>query len=355
MAERDRAWRRRRRRPRRPRRPDGPVLGVEAVDRRDPERRQDRGEREAGRRPRTAPSSVRPRARRGRAPRKSAAQVTALADTWASRAIVTLASAIPASSAATTVRRARGCARSPPDAPVQDEDADHEDEYDEAERSQTPAGPGPVRADVPRGWVSRTSAACTVSGSPPSVDAGSGSGSGSPSTSSKRTTVMLSSPPCGVCRGDQGLAGRYGVALGGEDRGGDSSAPSMSVRPSEQRRKRSPRLGGQRRRCRRRSRSPFPTARVIADRCGWRSASSGSARRLRTSSATSEWSVVTCSSSLSAQPVGAGVADLPEYDRSPAGDPRTRPSPSCPSRRCADPSPTLPDRDGSPLRWLLRG
>ena len=39
-----------------------------------------------------------------------------------------------------------------------------------------------------------------------------------------------------------------------------------------------------------------PSARVITDRCGWTSASSGESRPLRTSSATSEWSSVSCSS-----------------------------------------------------------
>ena len=40
-----------------------------------------------------------------------------------------------------------------------------------------------------------------------------------------------------------------------------------------------------------------PSARVITERCGWDSASSGESRPLRTSSPTSEWSSVSCSSS----------------------------------------------------------
>ena len=42
-----------------------------------------------------------------------------------------------------------------------------------------------------------------------------------------------------------------------------------------------------------------PRTRVITDRCGWASASSGDRRPERTSSPTSEWSSVSCSSAWS--------------------------------------------------------
>ena len=58
-----------------------------------------------------------------------------------------------------------------------------------------------------------------------------------------------------------------------------------------------------------------PSARVITERCGCTSASSGESSPRRTSSATSEWSSVSCSSLPVAQAVGARVADVADRDR----------------------------------------
>ena len=58
-----------------------------------------------------------------------------------------------------------------------------------------------------------------------------------------------------------------------------------------------------------------PSARVITERCGCTSASAGDSSPRRTSSATSEWSSVSCSSSPVAEQVGARVADVADRDR----------------------------------------
>ena len=52
----------------------------------------------------------------------------------------------------------------------------------------------------------------------------------------------------------------------------------------------------------------------MTERCGWISASSGESLPLRTSSATSEWSSVSCSTFVVADQVGARVADVAERD-----------------------------------------
>ena len=57
-----------------------------------------------------------------------------------------------------------------------------------------------------------------------------------------------------------------------------------------------------------------PSARVITERCGCTAASSGDSSPRRTSSATSEWSSVSCSSVAVAQQVGARVADVADRD-----------------------------------------
>ena len=72
-----------------------------------------------------------------------------------------------------------------------------------------------------------------------------------------------------------------------------------------------------------------PSARVITERCGCTSASPGDSSPRRTSSATSEWSSVSCSSVPSAQEVGARVADVAERDACRRAR-RARPSSSCP-------------------------
>ena len=68
--------------------------------------------------------------------------------------------------------------------------------------------------------------------------------------------------------------------------------------PSEQSRKTSPGCGGDVNVSTSTSGS-VPSARVITERCGWISASSGESSPLRRSSPTSEWSSVSCSSSPS--------------------------------------------------------
>ena len=73
---------------------------------------------------------------------------------------------------------------------------------------------------------------------------------------------------------------------------------TIVVRPSEQSRKTSPGRASTENVSTSTSGS-VPTVRVITERCGWTSASSGESLPLRTSSATSEWSSVSCSSSPS--------------------------------------------------------
>ena len=73
---------------------------------------------------------------------------------------------------------------------------------------------------------------------------------------------------------------------------------TIVVRPSEQMKKTSPGRASTEKVSTSTSGS-VPTVRVITERCGWTSASSGESLPLRTSSATSEWSSVSCSSSPS--------------------------------------------------------
>ena len=171
-------------------------------------------------------------------------------------------------------------------------------------RRRRPVAVGRARLDL------LVRVAVAVGGTTVSSIVGSRSASGSPSTSSKRTTVMLSSPPW-----------RSRPRRGPRPRASGSRSAPRSRRRSRRRRscpRARPSRSGRGRRARPErehvdlDRVSVPSARVIAERCGWRSASSGVRTPLWTSSATSEWSVVTCSSAPSAQPVCARVADMPE-------------------------------------------
>ena len=125
---------------------------------------------------------------------------------------------------------------------------------------------------------------------------------------------MLSSPPPRFAACDERLRGRVEVA---------AVLLEQLVRSS---RRRPSRRGRRSRSGRRRparaatgklstsTSGSVPSARVITERCGWVSASSGESSPRRTSSATSEWSSVSCSSAPVAQPVGARVADVAEED-----------------------------------------
>ncbi len=73
-----------------------------------------------------------------------------------------------------------------------------------------------------------------------------------------------------------------------------------------------------------------PSARVMIERCGWFSAASAVSCPLRWSSATSEWSWVSCSSVAVAQPVGAAVAHVADAQA-------LAPRPSPPSAWCPCP------------------
>ena len=75
-----------------------------------------------------------------------------------------------------------------------------------------------------------------------------------------------------------------------------------------------------------------PSARVITERCGCTSASAGDSSPRRTSSATSEWSSVSCSRRFVAEEVRARVADVTDRNERRRGR-RARRSSSFPSRR----------------------
>ena len=116
------------------------------------------------------------------------------------------------------------------------------------------------------------------------------------STISKSTAVMLSSPPPRFAARIS-ARGRASRSSRSRARGSPRSRRSstMSESPSEQRRKTSPGCG----RIVNASTSTsgsVPSARVITERCGWTSASAADSSPRRTSSATSEWSSVSCSS-----------------------------------------------------------
>ena len=123
---------------------------------------------------------------------------------------------------------------------------------------------------------------------------------------------MLSSPP-------PRLAPRTSSRTASSTDAAASTVPAITssgtivVRPSEQRRKTSPGAASTTI-VSTSTRGSVPSARVMTDRCGWASASSGVSRPLRMRSPTSEWSSVSCSSSTAAQPVGARVADVADDD-----------------------------------------
>ena len=106
--------------------------------------------------------------------------------------------------------------------------------------------------------------------------------------------MMLSSPPLALAAATSASPAASGSRSAPSIAEAISCSESMSERPSEQRRKRSP---GRASRVNTSASTDgsVPTAFVIAERCGCRSASSGVRTPLSTSSATSEWSVVTCS------------------------------------------------------------
>ena len=105
---------------------------------------------------------------------------------------------------------------------------------------------------------------------------------------------MLSSPPLrfAVSTSSRAAASRLSRRCSTTSR--ITSFSTMDVKPSEQMRKRSPTWGSTVNVSTSTSGS-VPSARVITERCGWISASSGESLPLRTSSATSEWSSVSCS------------------------------------------------------------
>jgi hypothetical protein len=111
---------------------------------------------------------------------------------------------------------------------------------------------------------------------------------------SKKTTVMLSSPPPRLAFAISRRAASSRSSRPSSSVLAISSSPSIVVRPSEQSRKTSPASAGTLKASTSTSGS-VPSARVITERCGWLSASSADSLPLRTSSATSEWSSVSCS------------------------------------------------------------
>ena len=112
---------------------------------------------------------------------------------------------------------------------------------------------------------------------------------------SKNTTVMLSSPPPRFARvtSSRAALSRSGPCSSIASR--MPASPTIEVSPSEQSRKTSPGCASIVNVSTSMSGS-VPRARVITDRCGCDSASSGDSFPLRMSSATSEWSCVSCSS-----------------------------------------------------------
>src|SRR5918999_706830 len=120
------------------------------------------------------------------------------------------------------------------------------------------------------------------------------SSSGSPSVTSKKTTVMLSSPPTLFAAPTRALAASSRLSRCFLTARMIVSSSTMSVSPSEQMRNRSP-GSGRISKVSTSTSASVPTARVITERCGCDSASSSEILPLRTSSATSEWSSVSCS------------------------------------------------------------
>ena len=96
---------------------------------------------------------------------------------------------------------------------------------------------------------------------------------------------------------------------------------------------------------------------MITERCGCVSASSGVSRPLRTRSATSEWSSVSCSSSPFADPVRPRVADVPDRDAALVDERRRDRRPHAGrarvlARAVVDPPVRLLDDRGHALRGL---
>src|SRR5262245_7712290 len=120
-------------------------------------------------------------------------------------------------------------------------------------------------------------------------------GASAPSaTTSKKTTVMLSSPPLRLAAATSSLAASSRLSRRGSTTSRISSSPTIEVSPSGQMGNRSPGLASTENVSTSTSGS-VPSARVMTERCGCDSASSGESRPLRTSSATSEWSSVSWS------------------------------------------------------------
>ena len=159
------------------------------------------------------------------------------------------------------------------------------------------AGASPSAAAAGRCSARASSTSCAVS--PPTIvswlSGGSKAAASSPSPSRNRITVMLSLPPLW-------FAARTSASAASSSDPAErrieltSSSEIIEVRPSEQIRKTSSS----------RPASVYvststsgsgPRARVMIDRCGWCSAASAVIWPLRSSSATSEWSRVSCWSS----------------------------------------------------------
>jgi hypothetical protein len=110
---------------------------------------------------------------------------------------------------------------------------------------------------------------------------------GSSSETSKKTTVMLSSPPPRFAATTSAFAASSRLPRCFSIAWMIVWSSTMSVSPSEQMRNRSPDAGSIEKVSTSTSAS-VPTARVMTERCGCASASSGVSLPLRTSSATSE-------------------------------------------------------------------
>ena len=121
------------------------------------------------------------------------------------------------------------------------------------------------------------------------------SGSASPSTTSNATTVMLSDP-AGLVRGvDEQPRHRLGLARGAS---GERKDPCVVDHVRQTVGAEEIQVAGEhfeRERVHVHVRLGADSARVITERCGWSAACSGVRRPVRTSSATSEWSAVSCS------------------------------------------------------------
>ena len=115
----------------------------------------------------------------------------------------------------------------------------------------------------------------------------------SSSPSSKTITVMLSSPPPLFAASTSARAVRSRLVRLCSTTSRIDASSTIDVRPSEQIMKTSPGRASTSKVSTSTSGS-VPSTRVITERCGWTSASSGESRPLRTSSATSEWSSVSC-------------------------------------------------------------